>query len=95
MTKGYGTFFFGFFLGMQHSWCDPDMIKKLLSSLFVAGNVVFISFGLGLSDDGSDLFLLLVFSDFSVSVESVPVLFSEFFYFRPLLSLHFYPLLNP
>ena len=48
-----------------------------------------------LSDDGSDLFLLIVFCDFYVAVESVPDLFSEFSYFWPLLSLDFYLLLNP
>ena len=47
-------------------------------SLFGTGNVIFIYFGLGLSDDGSYIFLLIVFFDFSVSVESVPILFSEF-----------------
>ena len=34
------------------------MLEKLFSSLFGTGNVIFISFGLGLSDDGSDLFYL-------------------------------------
>ena len=55
------------------------MFKKLFSSLFDKGNVIFISFGLGLSDNGSDLLLLLVFAEFSVSVESSPVLFSDIF----------------
>ena len=71
------------------------MLDKCFSSLFGTGNVIFIYFGLGLSDDGSDLFLLIVFSDFSISVESVPVLLSNFFNFWPLLSLQFYHLLNP
>ena len=71
------------------------MLDNLFSSLFGTGNVIFIYFGLGLSDDVSDLFLLIFFSDFSVSVESVPVLLSEFFYFQPLLFLLFSLLLNP
>ena len=71
------------------------MLDKMFSSLFGTGNVIFISFGLGSSNYDSDLFLLIVFSDFSVSVEYVPVLLSEFLYLRPFLSLHFYPLLNP
>ena len=57
------------------------MLEKLFLSLFGTGNVIFISFGLGLSDDGSDIVLLIVFSDFSVSVESVPVLLSDFLLF--------------
>ena len=44
------------------------MFEKIFSSLFDKGNVLFISFGLGSSNDGSDLLLLLVFSEFSVSV---------------------------
>ena len=46
------------------------MLKNLFSSLFDKGNGILISFGLGLSNDGSDLLLLLDFSEFSVSVES-------------------------
>ena len=49
------------------------MFDKLRSSLFDKGNVIFIFFGLSLSNDGSDLFLLLDFSDFSVSVVSPPI----------------------
>ena len=71
------------------------MLEKLFISLFDKCNVIFISFGLGLSDDGSDIFLPIVFSDFSVSVESPPVLFSEKKYFRPLSSLLLSLLLNP
>ena len=86
MTKGSGIFFFYFFLGILSSLCDLDMIDKLFSLLFGTVNFIFISFGLGLSDDGSDLFLLITFSGFSVSLESVPVLLSEFF-----ISGHCYP----
>ena len=57
------------------------MLDKLRSSLFDEGNVIFISFGLGLSNDGSDLLLLLYFSELSVSVESSLVLFSVLFIF--------------
>ena len=46
------------------------MFDNLFSSLFGTGNVIFISFGLGLYYNGSDIFLLIFFSDFSVSVES-------------------------
>ena len=59
------------------------MLENLFLSLFGAGNVTFISFGLGLSDDGSDLFYLYILFDFYVSVESVPVLFSEVFLLFP------------
>ena len=55
------------------------MLKKCFLSLFDKGNVIFISFGLGLSEDGSDIFLLIFFSEFSVSVKTSPVLFSDFF----------------
>ena len=55
------------------------MLENLFSSLFDKGNGIFISFGLGLSDDVPDLFLLIVFSGFSVSVESSPFLLSDFF----------------
>ena len=58
------------------------MFEKLWSSLFDKGNVIFISFGLGLFNDGSDLLLLLDFSEFSVSVESSPVLLSFIFIFQ-------------
>ena len=34
------------------------MINNIFSSLFGTGNVIFISFGFGSSDDGSDLFYL-------------------------------------
>ena len=64
-----------------------DMFEKLLSSLFDKGNFIFMSFGLGLSNDGSDPFLLFDFSEFSVSVESSPFLFSVILYFRSLLPL--------
>ena len=49
------------------------MLEQLFSSLFGTVNVIFIYFGLGLSEDGSDIFLLIVLSYFSVSVESSPV----------------------
>ena len=42
-----------------------------------------------LSDDGSDIFLLIVFSDFSVSIESVPDLYSKVFYFGHFFLLTF------
>ena len=71
------------------------MFEKLFSSLVDKGNVIFISFGLGSSKNGSDLLLLLVFSEFSVSVESSPVLFSVILYFRSLLPLLLSLLLNP
>ena len=45
------------------------MFEKLWSSLFDKGNVIFIYFGLGLSNYGSDILLLLYFSEFYVSVE--------------------------
>ena len=86
-------FFLLGFLGILSSSCD--MLEKLFSSLFDKGNVIFISFGLGLSDDSSDIFLLIVFSDFSVSFESSPVLFSDFYYFRPFSYLLLSLLLNP
>ena len=70
------------------------MFEKLFSSLFDKGDAIFISFELGLSDDGSDLFLLIVFSEIFVSVELSPVLFSDIFYFRSLSSLLLSLLLN-
>ena len=66
----------------------------LLSCSFVRSVSVFVP-DPDLSDDGSDLFLIIVFFGFSVSVESVLDLFSEVFYFRTLFSLDFYLLLNP
>ena len=55
--KGDGIFFFCFFLGILSSSCDLDMLEKLFSSIFGTGDVIFISFGIGLSNDGSDLFI--------------------------------------
>ena len=74
VTKGYGTLFLCF-LGIRPYSCDADMLKKLLSSQFVSGNVIFMSFGFSsrnlLSfklDNCNDLFLLSCFFVRSVSV---------------------------
>ena len=78
--------FFPFLLGFLRILSSScDMLENIFLSLFDKGNVIFISFGVGLSDDGSDLFLLIVFSDFYVSVESSPVLFSDLFLFTAIV----------
>ena len=57
------------------------MLDKLRSSLFDEGIVIFISIGSSLSNDDSDLFLLLDFYGVSVSVVSPPSAFSVIFSF--------------
>ena len=88
----FSFFFLLGFLVIMSSSCD--MLEKLFSSLFDKGNVIFISCGLGLSDNGSDIFLLIVFSDFSIQFNH-PLFYSLiFFYFRPFSSLLLSLLLN-
>ena len=82
------------FCNLISSELDNCNVLFLLSCSFVRSVSVCVP-DPDLSDDGSDLFLIIVFSDFSVSVESVPDLFSEVFYFRQLFSLDFYLLSNP
>ena len=55
------------------------MLDILRSSIFDKGNVIFIFFGSTLSNDDSDLFLLLDLSGESVSVVSPPFVFSVIF----------------
>ena len=77
-----------FLLGILKSSCDNiESFEKLWSSLCDKGNVIFISFGLILSNDGSYIFLLLYLSEFSVSVESPPFYSLWFLYFRSLFPL--------
>ena len=61
------------------------MLDKLRSSIFDEGNVIFMFFGSTLSNDDSDLFLLLDFSGDYVSVVSPPSVFSVIFSF-PLIA---------
>ena len=76
-----------FLLGILKSSCDNiESFEKLWSSIFDKGNVNLIYFGLSLSNDGSDLFLLSDFSEFSVYVESPPFLFSVIFIFPLIVS---------